>query len=98
MTIDKEREAKILRYHFVEHWGVNTIAAQKVTRLYTYWEAPEAHAVIEFLEVLRDQLWEIYGDQIIDLLREGSVPQRSPVSDCRRHSLPGVHYGASGGF
>lgn len=26
MTIDKALEAKILRYHFVEHWGVNTIA------------------------------------------------------------------------
>lgn len=28
MTIDKALEAKILRYHFVEHWGVNTIARQ----------------------------------------------------------------------
>lgn len=28
MTIDQELEAKILRYHFVEHWGVHTIAAQ----------------------------------------------------------------------
>ncbi|ASJ71643.1 hypothetical protein [Granulosicoccus antarcticus] len=28
MSIDKEMEAKILRYHFVEHWGVNTIAVQ----------------------------------------------------------------------
>jgi DNA-binding transcriptional regulator LsrR (DeoR family) len=28
MTIDKECEAKILRYHFVEHWGVHTIASQ----------------------------------------------------------------------
>ena len=28
MTIDKEQEAKILRYHFVEHWGVTTIATQ----------------------------------------------------------------------
>jgi len=28
LTIDKEQEAKILRYHFVEHWGVNTIARQ----------------------------------------------------------------------
>lgn len=28
MTIDKAIEAKILRYHFVEHWGVNTIARQ----------------------------------------------------------------------
>lgn len=28
MSVDKELEAKILRYHFVEHWGVNTIAVQ----------------------------------------------------------------------
>ena len=28
MTIDKTLEAKILRYHFVEHWGPHTIAAQ----------------------------------------------------------------------
>ena len=28
MTIDKEIEAKILRYHYVEGWGVHTIAAQ----------------------------------------------------------------------
>lgn len=26
--MDKDREAKILRYHLVEHWGVNTIANQ----------------------------------------------------------------------
>ena len=28
MSHDKELDAMILRYHFVEHWGVNTIAAQ----------------------------------------------------------------------
>jgi len=28
LTISKELEAKILRYHFVEHWGTHTIAAQ----------------------------------------------------------------------
>ena len=28
MAIDKETEAKILRYHFVEHGGMHTIAAQ----------------------------------------------------------------------
>lgn len=28
MTIDKDLEAKILRYHHVERWGVHTIAAQ----------------------------------------------------------------------
>jgi len=26
--IDKELESRILRYHFVEGWGVNTIARQ----------------------------------------------------------------------
>lgn len=49
--------------------------AMKITRLYTHWEAAEAHTVIEFLDVLRDQLWEIYGDQIVGLLREASVTQ-----------------------
>jgi len=47
----------------------------KITRLYTYWEAADAHTVIEFLDVLRDQLWAIYGDQIGDLLREPSITQ-----------------------
>ena len=28
MTENKERDGEILRYHFVEHWGVNTIAEQ----------------------------------------------------------------------
>lgn len=28
MTIDQDMEAKILRYHFVEQWGVHTIASQ----------------------------------------------------------------------
>ncbi len=28
LTIDKALETTILRYHFVEHWGVNTIARQ----------------------------------------------------------------------
>jgi transposase len=28
LTISKELEAKILRYHFVEHWGPHTIATQ----------------------------------------------------------------------
>ena len=28
MTLDQALEAKILRYHFVEQWGVHTIASQ----------------------------------------------------------------------
>ena len=47
--------------------------SMKITPLHTYWTAEEAHTVIEFLEVLRHELWEIYGDMVIDMLRETSA-------------------------
>jgi hypothetical protein len=47
----------------------------KVTRLYTHWSPAEAQIIIEFLELLRDQLWDTYGDQITRLLQEASVSQ-----------------------
>jgi len=49
--------------------------SMKVTRLYTHWTPTEAHTIIEFLDLLRDQLSDIYGDQIVSLLREASVSQ-----------------------
>lgn len=47
--------------------------SMKVTRLYTYWTAEEAYTVIAFLDVLRDQLLETYGDAVIDMLRDASA-------------------------
>lgn len=47
--------------------------SMKITRLHTHWSADEAHTVIGFLDVLRDQLWEIYGDTVVDMLREASA-------------------------
>lgn len=44
--------------------------SMNTTRLVTYWNAGEAHDVIEFLDILRDQLWETYGDQIIAMRLE----------------------------
>ena len=41
-----------------------------VTRLTTYWSAAEAYAVIAFLDALRDQLWETYGDQITEMFHD----------------------------
>jgi hypothetical protein len=41
----------------------------KVTRLYTHWDADQAHTVITFIDELRDQLCEIYGDQIVEMRR-----------------------------
>lgn len=44
----------------------------KVTRLYTHWDAEQAHTVIAFIDELREQLCEIYGDQIAEMLRTAS--------------------------
>jgi len=49
--------------------------SMKITRLYTHWEPEEAQAIIEFLDLLRDQLWEVHGDQIVEMLRETSATQ-----------------------
>ena len=45
----------------------------KVTRLYTHWDAEQAHTVIAFIDELRDQLCDIYGDQIVEMLRAASA-------------------------
>ena len=47
--------------------------SMKITRVHTHWTAEEAHTVIEFLDVLRDQLWHSYGDSVVDMLRQASV-------------------------
>ena len=46
--------------------------AMQVTRLHTYWQPEQAHTVIEFLDMLREQLWELHGEQIIEMLRQAS--------------------------
>ena len=47
----------------------------KITRLRTYWNASEASSVIEFLDLLRDQLWDQYGEQITAMLHEAAAEQ-----------------------
>ncbi len=42
----------------------------KITQLRTYWDAGEAHMVIEFLDELRDVLWSAYGQEIIAMHAE----------------------------
>ena len=41
--------------------------SMKVTKLYTHWSAEEADTVIDFLDTLRDELLEHYGDSIIQM-------------------------------
>lgn len=45
----------------------------KITRLTTHWDPDAAHTIIEFLDRLRDELWETYGDDILVLLRDGTL-------------------------
>ena len=40
------------------------------TRLTTYWTTGEAATVIDFLDTLRDALWETHGEKIIQMHRE----------------------------
>jgi hypothetical protein len=40
------------------------------TRLTTYWTVDEAATIITFLDILRDALWETYGEQITMMLRD----------------------------
>ncbi len=46
-------------------------------RLSTHWDAAEAYTVIAFLDELRDQLWETYGEQIIEMLQTATNAQRN---------------------
>jgi len=41
-----------------------------VTRLRTYWSTEEAATAIDFLDNLREVLWETYGEQITQMQRE----------------------------
>lgn len=43
--------------------------AMKLTQLRTYWNAGDASIVLEFLDELKELLWETYGDEIIEMHR-----------------------------
>ena len=53
-----------------------------VTRLTTYWSIDEAATVIEFLDILRDALWETYGEQITDMHREAYDNRFQDINQC----------------
>ncbi|MCG5526525.1 hypothetical protein LRB11_16605 [Ectothiorhodospira haloalkaliphila] len=43
------------------------------THLPTHWDADEAYTVIAFLDLLRDQLWETYGEEITAMLQDAGT-------------------------
>ena len=56
-----------------------------VTPLYTHWSADEAYLVITFLDSLREQLVDTYGDEIIEMLKEADCAQHR---DSRQIEFP----------
>ena len=54
----------------------------KVTRLTTYWTIDEAATAIEFLDILRDALWETYGEQITEMHREAYDNRFQDINQC----------------
>ena len=53
-----------------------------VTRLTTYWTIDEAATAIDFLDRLRDALWETYGEQIIKMHREAYDNRIQDINQC----------------
>lgn len=54
----------------------------KVTRLTTYWTPDEAATVIDFLDSLREALWETYGEQITKMYQEEHELHRQHNNPC----------------
>jgi len=52
------------------------------TRLITYWNAGEAATVIDFLDTIRDVLWETYGEQITQMHREACEESSRDENQC----------------
>jgi len=52
------------------------------TRLTTYWTTGEAATAIDFLDTLRDALWETYGEQIIRMHHEACDERTHDTNQC----------------
>jgi hypothetical protein len=52
------------------------------TRLITYWNAAEAATVIDFLDTIRDALWETYGEQITQMHYEACDESSRDKNQC----------------
>jgi hypothetical protein len=53
-----------------------------VTRLTTYWRIDEAATIIDFLDTLREALWETYGEQITQVYHEGDDDRTQDTNQC----------------
>ena len=63
---------------------------RRASVLPTYWTPEQALAVFEIIDALRDQLWDLYGLQIQQAMREDLYPTTShePPSEIDQRDLP----------
>ena len=63
---------------------------RRASVLPTYWTPEQALAVFEILDALRDQLWDLYGLQIQQAMREDLCPttSREPPCEIDQRDLP----------
>ena len=62
---------------------------RRASVLPTYWTPEQALAVFEILDALRDQLWDLYGPQIQQAMREEQcTTSPKPYRAVDQHDLP----------
>ena len=62
---------------------------RRASVLPTYWTPEQALAVFEILDALRDQLWDLYGPQIQQAMREEQcATSPKPCRAVDQHDLP----------
>ncbi|GBE10339.1 hypothetical protein BMS3Abin12_00903 [bacterium BMS3Abin12] len=54
----------------------------QVIHLTTYWTLDDAATVIDFLDVLREALWETYGESITRMHREMRDTRIQDINQC----------------
>lgn len=47
--------------------------SMKVLRLYTHWQAEDAYSVLAFIDELREQIINEYGEEISQMLQQAST-------------------------
>ena len=55
----------------------------KVTPLTTYWSPDEAATAIDLLDILREALWQTYGEQVTKMHREIHDEHISDDNQCK---------------
>ena len=60
----------------------------RLSYLRTYFDADDAHCIIEFLDEIKDRLWETYGTEIIE--RQQQHFEQKTEDDQTEHTMTDI--------